>query len=310
MFICGSNFVGGSNACAVTPTDIQMINYIELQYGMYDDLYLTQDVEFEISSTIPQEWDFNTVLYAKFNTNTNAGNVDWSLNNISDLAIKKRESTEFEWVTIKTKEINTLDDLIINFDDHMVASGSTYEYAVVPVLYGSEGVYSSTNSSVTFSKMFIVEHDTIYSTAITDGYCDTTRNIPSTNVELLNSRYPIFVRNSIANYDTGQCTGMFMPEENNEECTDINFNKDGDYIRTSYQKGFMDFICDGVPKILKLPDGRMWLIQVTPNPTDSAKDAYNMRDISFSWVEIGSVHSEADLYYLGFSDVEEQWWNK
>ena len=54
----------------------------------------------------------------------------------------------------------------------------------------------------------------------------------------------------------------------------------------------------------------MLIIQVTPNPTDSANQVYNNRDISWSWVEIGDVNSEEDLYYLGMSDVSAEWWNQ
>lgn len=157
--------------------------------------------------------------------------------------------------------------------------------------------------------MFLIEGGVVWGTDITDGFCDTTRNIPSSTVELLNSKYPIFVRNTIANYDTGNCKGSFVPLVNEESC-EMAFDEKYDYQRIKYQKGFMDFISDGVPKILKLPDGRMWIIQVTPNPADTANQIYNNREISWSWVEIGDVNSEEDLYYLGLSDVSPEWWEK
>ena len=49
MFICGSNFVGGALACALTPTGIENINYVELKNGIYDDLYITKATDFELS---------------------------------------------------------------------------------------------------------------------------------------------------------------------------------------------------------------------------------------------------------------------
>ena len=94
-----------------------------------------------------------------------------------------------------------------------------------------------------------------------------------------------------------------------EESCEFAYDSDQDYERIKYQRDFMDYICDSVPKILKLPDGRLWLIQVTPGPADTANQQYNDREISWSWVEIGNVNSEEDLYYLGFSDVTEEWWN-
>lgn len=309
MFICGSNFVGGALACAITPTNIENINYVELKNGIYDDLYISKNADFESTNKCPDEWDFDTVLWAKFNGNDNAGNVDWNLETTSHLVLKSRSEGEFKWKTIAVKEINTIDDFVINYPDYFIASGQTVEYAIVNVLYGSEGNYATTKITPKFDKMFLIENDIVWGTDITDGFCDTTRNIPSSTVELLNSKYPIFVRNTIANYDTGNCKGAFIPLINEESC-ELAFSEEYDYMRIQYQKGFMDFISDGVPKILKLPDGRMWIIQVTPNPADTANQLYNNREITFSWVEIGDVGSEEDLYYLGLSDVSPEWWNK
>ncbi|MCM1134372.1 MAG: hypothetical protein NC400_02250 [Clostridium sp.] len=309
MFICGSNFVGGALACAITPTNIDNINYVELKNGIYDDLYISNATNFELTNQCPDEWDFDTVLWAKFNGDANAGNVDWTLETTSHIILKSRSDGEFQWKTIAVKEVNTIDDFIINYPDYFIASGQTVEYAVVNVLNGSEGNYSTTKITPKFSKMFLIENDVVWGTDITDGFCDTTRNIPSSTVELLNSKYPIFVRNTIANYDTGNCKGSFVPLVDEESC-ELAFNEQYDYQRIQYQKGFMDFISDGVPKILKLPDGRMWIVQVTPNPTDTANQMYNNREITWSWVEIGDVNSEEDLYYLGLSDVSPEWWNQ
>ena len=308
MFICGCNFVGGELACALTPTGIENINYVELKNGIYDDLYITKATDFELTNECPKEWDFDTILWAKFNGNTNAGNVDWSLENTSHLILKSRTQGNFQWKTIAVKEVESTEDFVINYPDYFVASGQSVEYALLPVLYGLEGNYATTRVVSKFNKMFLIEGDAVWGTEITDGYCDTTRNIPSVNVELLNSRYPIFVRNSIANYDTGNCKGSFVPLD--EESCEFAYDSEQDFQRIKYQRDFMDYICDSIPKILKLPDGRLWLVQVTPNPTDTANQAYNDREITWSWVEIGSVDSEEDLYYLGFSNIESEWWNK
>lgn len=307
MFICGSNLCGGSLACALTPTAIKNINYIELKNGMYDDLYLTKATDFALSHKITEGWTFDTLLWAKFNGNTNAGNVDWSVGSVSHLVLKRRLENDFKWNTLTVKDIASIEDFAIYYNDYTNAAGACYEYAVVPVLYGIEGIYSSCKTESAFEDLFLIEDNLVYSTDITDSFCDTTRNIPSSTVELLNSKYPVFVRNTIANYDSGSCRGSFVPFEE-DECT-RDFSKDGDYKRITYQKSVMDMLADGIPKILKLPDGRSWLIQTTPSPTDTAEDSYNNRYITFSWVEIGDILSEEDLYYLGLSEVTEEWWN-
>lgn len=305
MFICGSNFVGGALACAITPTAIDNISYIELKNGIYDELYITKNVESVITGDLPKDWDFDTVLWAKFNGTTNAGNVDWNLETVSHIILKVREQNSFVWKTLLVKEIKKNDDFVINYPDYFVASGQPCEYAIVPVSYGTEGHYATSQITMQFDKIFIIEGDAVWGTNITDAFCDTTRNIPSSTIELLNSKYPIFVRNTIANYDTGICKGAFVPIEDCEYLYDRKY----DYQRIKYQKEFMDFITDGVPKILKMPDGRLWIVQVTPNPTDTADSVYNNRYVSFSWVEVGDVNSESDLYYLGLSEVTSEWWN-
>lgn len=309
MFICGSNFVGGALACALTPTGIENINYVELKNGIFDDLYITKATDFELTNECPREWDFDTVLWAKFSGNTNAGNVDWNLENTSHLILKSRTEGNFKWKTIAVKEVASTEDFVINYPDYFVASGQSVEYALVPVLYGLEGNYATIRVSSKFNKMFLIEDGVVWGTQITDGYCDTTRNVPSTNVELLHGRYPLFVRNTIANYDTGNCKGSFMPLVDEKGC-ELAYDGQYDYPRIKYQREFMDFVCDSIPKILKLPDGRLWLVQVTPNPTDTGNRAYNDREISWSWVEVGDVNSEEDLYYLGFSTIEPEWWNE
>lgn len=308
MFICGSNFVGGALACAITPTGIEDIHYVALENGIYDDFYITKSTKFKIADKIPEEWDFDTVLWAKFNNNTNAGNVDWNTETVSHVILKVRKQDSFVWKTICVKGINKVEDFTINYHDYFVASGQPREYAVVPILYGAEGSYATSKITMTFDKIFLIEDNTVWSTKITDGFCDTTRNIPSSIVELLNNKYPIFVRNTIANYDTGTCNGSFVPIVDEDTCT-LGYDKKYDYQRVKYQKEFMDFISDGIPKILKMPDGRTWIVQVTPSPVDSANVSYNNRFVSFSWVEVGDINSEEDLYYLGLSEVTSEWWN-
>lgn len=309
MFICGNDFAGGASSCAVTPTNIGNINYVELKKGIYDDLYLTKSTDFIVENNCPEDWDFDTVLYAKFNHNTNAGNIDWNVETTSHIILKCRNEGEFRWKTIATKEIHTADDFTINYPDYLIASGQTVEYAVVNVLYGCEGNYATSKITPKFHKMFLIEDDIVWGTEITDGFCDTTRNIPSSTVELLNNKYPVFVKNGKADYDTGSCRGSLVPLAEKEGCQ-LAYDPQYDYKRIQYQKEFMDFICDGAPKILKLPDGRMWIVQVTPNPSDTANQTYNNREISWNWVEIGDVSSEEDLYYLGLSKVSPEWWNQ
>ncbi len=77
-----------------TPTDLDTITKIELSGGWYDDLRVTQNVTEELSSEINPYWDWDTILHAKFNGNTSAGNVDWNYQEVSHLLIKRRWTCE------------------------------------------------------------------------------------------------------------------------------------------------------------------------------------------------------------------------
>lgn len=310
MFFCGFNTIGGDSACEATPTYVSEINYVEITGAAYDDLYMSNDPAVEYTMDLPEDWDWNTVLYARFNGNTYAGNIDTAVKDCSHILLKRRSPHTFKWQTVFVKEVHGRDDFEISFDDYTVRASAEMEYAVVPIFFGLEHNYSTVTVKSEFTNMLLISNDTVYGTSITDGFCDTTRNIPSSNVELLNQKYPIYVRNSQANYDTGECKGNFIKlVDDNGQCSDEMADTENDYKRIMYQKEVMDFICDGQPKILKMPDGRMWIVQITPNPTDQADTAYNNRYISFQWVEIADPDSEEDMYYCGLSDISPQWWN-
>ena len=306
MFIIGNNFVGGNFASVLTPTAVDNIHYLELSNGKYDGFFVSRNPAIPFSKDIPGNWDFDTILYAQFNNSTNAGNVDWSLETVSDMVLKRRLEGSHEWMTLLVKPVREISDFSIHFNDYLVPNRAQADYAIVPVLYGSEGSYNISKIEVNFEKLFIIENGNVYGTLITDAFCDTTSNLPSSTVELLNSKYPLIINHSAANYQTGVCTGSFVPTVTEDGCF-YAYDTSDDYIRVSYQKEIVDMLCNRKPKLLKMPDGRVWVIKVT-GLTDTADKAYNNRNISFNWTEVGDAKSQEDLYYLGISDVPPEWW--
>lgn len=294
------------NTVSFTPTSVNNITFILLKNGVYDCLYITKETSSEPSMDCPAGWDHDTIFHTDFSNSTNAGNVDWNLKSVSHLLVKRRDVSKFKWTTIAVKEIHKLEDFSdgIKGNDYTAASNVTYEYAVVPALHGVEGLYNTAFVDSKFESIFLVEKNQIFGTPATDGFCDTTRRIPSSVIETINNKYPTYVRNTIANYDKGTCKGKFI-ELDEDDCNFVV----ADAARVPYQRKIMDFIADGMPKILKHFDGRIWLIVITGDPTDTADETYSNRNISFEWAEIGNYESERDLYYTGLSDISEEWWN-
>lgn len=273
--------------------------------GLFDCLYITKETESAPTMDCPDEWDFNTIFHADFNNTTSAGNVDWNLKTVSHILIKRRDVSDFKWMTIIVKEIHSLDDFKkgIVTNDYFNSSNVQYEYALVPSLYGTEGNYNTITVDSVFNSVFVAEKNMIIGTPAADGFCDTVRNTLQAYSNTQN-KYATGHRGTKANYDTGSCKGNFM-ELNEDDCS---FQTD-DRDRVKYQKKILDFLANGSPKLLKNFDGRTWLILVDDKISDTADGLYNNRIITFNWTEIGNYLSEKDLFYTNLSDVTEEWWN-
>lgn len=305
MIALGATFLGGDiMSIPCTPTNIDDITYIKIENAEYDALYVTENTSFELTETLPEEWDIDTILYAKFDNNTLAGNADWSLDTVSNVLIKRRKADEFTWITLSNTVINSIDDFNISGVD-VTCEFTEYQYAVVPILNGIEGNYSYTNVDVHSDSMLIADDEETWVTTLTDGFCDTVSNVPSSTVVTMYDKYPTIIRNSEANYETVSVNAGFI-EFDREKCEFI-FD---DARRLKNLKNCKKFLNNGKPKFLRNVDGRIWLVYITTPPTDSADGHYKNRMLNFECTEIGDPTLEPDLYYAGFITATEEWWNE
>ena len=82
------NFFSDKNCLNPVPTSIENITQVQIQNGIYDEVYITKDVESSYSTNIP-EWDYNTIFDAKFHNNLTAGNLDFLSTQISEIRVKR-----------------------------------------------------------------------------------------------------------------------------------------------------------------------------------------------------------------------------
>ncbi len=304
MVFYGTTFIGGLYTAQPTPTNAENLTYLTLHGGKYSDLYGTKEVESQPTLDIPDEWNWNTIMRADFSTGTTvAGNVDWLAENVSVVAIKRRIQGTFDWYTVATYPIEVEEDFTFKGVDRFNQSNVTYEYAIVPYdLENNPGVYSIIPVDSNFDALFVVGADATYKTFHTSGNIDTTRNITGNYNVPLNDRYPVFFHSGLMNFDSGSVDGAFYDLD--EACQMV---EDVGYF---YKKGLMDFLTDGNPKVLKHSDGRIWLIQVVPSPTDSAQNTYKIRNITFNWIQTGEHDDNEDMYWANLNDVEEIYWDR
>ena len=306
MIFLGDLLSGNVMSVPCTPTDIDNITKVELSNGWYDDLRITHNVEEELSSEVNQDWDWDTILHAKFSDSVGAGNVLWNFDTVSHLLIKRKKVDDFKWITLEVHKIETIEDFNIRNIDKTAKPNYQYQYAAVPIKNGVEDFYSTCDVEVKSNCLVIIDRDSIWQTNITDNYLDSTSVVPNTVVETMYETYPTIVRNTNANYETISVNASFYPSDENG-CSII---IDDDAKRIDYSDKARMFLRNGKVKILKSEDGRCFLGYVTTPPTDTADSDYRNRKISFSITEIGNIENEENLYDCGFTDVTQEWWNK
>ena len=329
MLLLNSTLIGDALSVCDSPIDVEKISYAEIEHGKFDYLYITNDVSMDLPSfIIPIDWDANTLLYGKFNGDTNAGNVYFTLNDIDKVLIKRRakdyKGNWGKWMTIYYKPISSIEDMSIVFHDLLASSRTNYEYGLFPIKQDIEKIPYTTSVYCKFDGIYVVGIDenntqstkndytdqygnlmlTAWGTPITDGNVDTTRNISKTYNVLLNNKYPVSVSSTIANYYTGTVNGSWYPFD----LSNCEFISDGQHV-TGYVEDFMSFLTNGMPKLIKNLDGRTWLAEIDASPTNNAVDGYDNRQVSFNFTETGNYQSESDLYYSHLSAIPERWWN-
>ena len=309
MLFFSSILCGDISTPTVTPTALNDINYLQAYGVHFDDIYITRNITYVPTTEIPMDWDKDTIFHAKFNGNFCAGNVNFRYKDIEDsfIIIKRRRTEGFHWISLQARLIGSYDDLAISFIDYTAAPDTEYEYALVPILDGTESDYYCEKITPTTEKLVIVDNSALWATIVTNGFCDSQRNTAPGVVDTMNNKYPTIIHNGMANYDTVSVTAGWYPVEE-DECT-LMIGEEYNYWVSRYAKRFMDFLTNRKIKMLKNVDGRMWLCYVTTLPSNTARDVYWDREINFGVTEIGDVEGEKELYDAGLITAGERWWS-
>lgn len=294
MFL-GTTFFSGKYSLFPSPASSKTAKSISISNGVYDHLFASKNPELSLKD-IYSDWDYDTLLNADFNGDYDGGNSGFSLKNTDTILIKIRKRGTIDWRTIYTVPIKTIDDFDFTKNYPYAAALTDYDLMISSTVNGVENSYVITEVSSDFDGMFIVDKDNIYGTAFDVEGFDTTRNTDSTLITMLNSKYPSVFENSDTNYDSGSASGTFLRFDQ-DDCT-INLSK-----AAGYRKDILNWLTNKKPKILKLYDGRIWLVKIVNSPTDTKREHPDLHTISFDWVEIGDADDNKKLYQCGLSDV-------
>lgn len=301
MIFLGNTFCSGRHSLLPPVNNIANITAIQISNGSYSRLFLSTNPSLTINN-IDDHWDENTQMNADYSKGLDAGNSGFSLRNTDHLVIRRRELGGYDWTTIFVKRINKIEDFNIMINDTYARAGVEYEYCMSSFLNGVENSYVIKNVYSNFEGFYITDKDCLYGTIYDVDGCDTSRNMVSQTLGLLNSKYMTVVSNSRLNCDSGSISGTFLKMD--EYKSEINKK-----ASLEYRNEFKNRLANKKPLILKVDDGRIWMIRVTSNPNDTKGGHPDIRQISFEWIEIGDINNMKTLYMNGFSDVDSRWWS-
>ena len=300
MIFLSTTFCSGRHALSPLPTKTTPIMAIQIFDGTYNKLFLSSDTSLTVNN-FDDAWTYDTKVNADFNGNFEAGNVGFSTKTTDNIVIRRREKGSIDWTVIYVNPIKTANDFHVIFNDNYARAGVEYEYSLSSFCNGIENSFVIENVYSDFGGTYVTDKDSIYGTIYDLDGCDTSRNITAQTLQLLNSKYMTVVSNSPLNCDSGSVTGTFIKMD----CTTHELDKNGGL---QYRNDFKNRLANKRPLILKVYDGRIWMIRVTGGIQDKQNGHPDIRQITFEWVEIGDVNDMKTLYLNGFSDVDKKWW--
>lgn len=216
------------------------------------------------------------------------------LSNYDTVRIKRREVGKYDWTTIYERDIKNLFGTVsfICYDRYARGRKMKYQYAAVPVIDGIEQLFASTHVVSDFEGAWLMDKDTSYYIGLEPKVTGVTRNQEAAVETTLGSKYPIVFYGSEANYYSGNFSGVIIKWEQSRDAFDFDGSVD-------YRETFINWLTNKKPKVLKMYDGRAWLINVNGNISYSDDEHPDKVEISFDFIETGDLNNGDDLKNAG-----------
>ena len=290
MIFLGQTFFKGSQCGNISAINTSGIKSITLQNGIYDDLFVSHDTYTKLED-MKLEWDFDTVLYALFKNDLLAGNIGYAINTITSIRIKQREKGTFTWTSIIDIPVNSIEDLKFIRSYPYCKGNTLYEFAMTPILNGNiEGNLNVMECESDFNGAYILEPNAALHLFI-NYQMSQQRERSGTVIQTIGRKKPFYISNGLYNYDSGSINVTFIQMDN--QC---DFDTDNGAL---YRKYVDNILSDNKPKILKLDDGRMWIIGITDAISQSDSNSL-MPTHTINWTEIADCDDAHDMYVNGF----------
>lgn len=296
MNIIGYDFLSDSNCFLQNKDNEKSVSDVIISNGWFDIIKLTKNTEEFNSESEINAWDDYTVFISDFeDRDLTGGNLTYFIEDIDFIRLKRRELGTFNWTGLYKYEITDPKNAIFTYIDKYARSRNTiYEYCVAPIFNdGSERNYNIVEVKSDFDGAVICDKDITYKIDLEPKISTVTRNKTASVVTTMNNKYPFVFYGSLANYCSGSFSGVVI--KNNNDVFDFESS-------IKYRDDFVNWLTNGKPKVLKIYDGRMWMINVNGNVQVDYSQHYDKAVVSFDFVEVGDISSTDDMYNNNFTD--------
>ena len=275
-------------------TKVRHGNYIQAEFykGLIDDIYMDNDINFQYEVTKPNDWNYSTILHAKFDNTLEAGNISGQGYSIESLRVQKRKVNESTWIDVAQIPYTTqVSDYEVY--DRYVANQEEYVYSLLPLATNILGHrISSEEIKAEFEGIFFCDKNSNYQLLYNIEYGDMTHNVNSSTFEPLDSKYPV-VAYSNMDYVSFPVNALFVSVVQSGNDVDIRSEKVN-------RENLMNFIKNKKPKIYKDSKGELRLVTIVGKPTEKPVNGVDgIANLSFDVVEIGDVNDSDVLSSYG-----------
>lgn len=300
MYFMNYNFMTDNSIIDPAPSRVPIINGAQLSNAIFDHFNMLNSGTQEYSTEIPAEWTTNTILDADFNGNLNAGNVDYSTEDLAGVYVKRRIKGTFAWLTLYDIAMEDADHLAFTKYDLLNQHGVVYEYAFVPYLKdNTECAYIIKEVESSLDGVFMCSPDAIVKFYGGLSYGAASVANKTGIFEPLGSKYPVVVANANTQYYKGSLnsTAMGFNQLMNDTFDRVS--------NTDYLNALANFVTNKATKILKDWNGNIWLVAILDdaNITYDNNVGMGLGNVSFSFVEIGSAQDQNTLQSQGFINI-------
>lgn len=298
MNFCGFDFLRDSYSLFPKKNPANIAGFT-ITNGVYDEAWLSKDAD--EYKTDNRTWNDNTMIYVTFNDqSTSGGNLPYVLSNIAYFRLKRREVGTFEWTGLYEHHFTDINDINFEYVDRYAKGNNTqYEYCITPV--SDEGVEQTYNTVIItshFDGAVISDKNISYHILLEPSVDSTTRNREGTIVVTMNSKYPFVFYGSNANYYSGEFSGVAIDYDVDGALDSFWFPDKS----VDYRDKMVDWLTNGEPKILKMYDGRIWMVSINGSVSLDNSDHYKKVRVGFEFVEVGDPADTEDLYNNNFVD--------